>query len=223
MESAEENKHASNDKRYHAKWAFYMISCKLQLRRQLIMLSKAHDRYVLKRQQMTDATDNTLFHEVQLLRQLWLWLVILIPVVISWYTFIVQIVLGQPAGNNPAPDFVVWVIWLIFGIGFVLLLYTTKLVTDVRQDSICVSLFPFYSRTIPLSDVVGYEVREYRPLWEYGGWGIRFAPWKKRAYTMSGNRGVELTLSTGMHFLIGSQRSDELADVIGYAMRSVGR
>lgn len=172
---------------------------------------------------MTNATDSVLFHEVQHLRQLWLWLLILIPVVASWYMFIVQILLRHPVGNNPATDLVVWVMWVIFGIGFVLLLFATKLVTDVRQDSIYVSLFPFYSRTIPLRDVVGYEVRAYRPLREYGGWGIRFAPWKKRAYTMSGNRGVELKLSTGMCFLIGSQRSDELAEVIGYVMRSEGR
>jgi hypothetical protein len=171
---------------------------------------------------MPDTTNSVLFHEVQHLRQLWLWFLIFIPVVISWYAFIVQIVFGQPVGNNPAPDLVVWIIWLIFGIGFVLLLSTTKLVTDVRQDGIHVSLFPFYSRTILLRDVVGYEVREYRPLREYRGWGIRFAPWKKRAYTMSGNRGVELEPSTGMRFLIGSQRSDELADVIGYALRSIG-
>ena len=172
---------------------------------------------------MTDATDSVLFHEVQHLRQLWLWLIILIPVVISWYAFIEQIVLGQPVGNHPAPDLVVWTIWLIFGIGFILLFCATKLITEVRRDSIYVSLFPFYSRTIPLRGVVGYEVREYHPLREYGGLGIRFAPRKKRAYTMSGNKGVELELSTGMRFLIGSQRSDELANVIGFAMRSVGR
>ena len=172
---------------------------------------------------MTDATDRVLFNEVQHLRQLWLWLLILIPVVISWYMFIVQIVLGQPVGNNPAPDFVVWAIWFVFGIGLVLLLRATKLITEVRRDSIYVSLFPFYSRIIPPRDVVGYEVREYHPLREHGGWGIRFAPWKKRAYTMSGNKGVELKLSTGMRFLIGSQRSDELVDVIGCAMRSVSR
>jgi len=171
---------------------------------------------------MTDVTDSVLFREVQHLRQLWLWLLILIPVVVSWYAFIVQIVLGRPVGNNPAPDLVVWVIWIVFGIGFILLLCTTKLVTEVRRDSIYVNLFPFYSRTISLRDVTGYEVREYHPLWEYGGWGIRFAPWKKRAYTMRGNKGVELKLSTGMRLLIGSQRSDELAEVIGYALRSAG-
>jgi hypothetical protein len=116
----------------------------------------------------------------------------------------------------------VWVIWIVFGIGFILLLCTTKLVTEVKRDSIYISLFPFYSRTISLRDVTGYEVQEYHPLWEYGGWGIRFVPRKKRAYTMSGNKGVELKLSTGMRFLIGSQRSDELAEVIGYALRSAG-
>jgi hypothetical protein len=59
---------------------------------------------------------------------------------------------------------------------------------------------------------------KYSPLREFGGWGIRFAPGKKRAYSVSGNKGVELELSDGMHVLIGSQRPEELTQMIDYAL-----
>jgi hypothetical protein len=113
---------------------------------------------------MTNATDSVLFHEVQHLRQWWAWLLILIPAVISWYSFILQIVLGQRFGNNPAPDVVVWIIWLIFGIGFLLLFNSTKLTTEVRRNSIFIGLFPFYSRTIPLHDVLMYKEARRRTM-----------------------------------------------------------
>ena len=35
-----------------------------------------------------------------------------------------------------------------------------------------------------------------------------------RAYNVSGDRGVELTLANGKRVLIGSQRSEELAEAI---------
>ncbi|MGZ7167683.1 MAG: hypothetical protein ACXVIP_04695, partial [Halobacteriota archaeon] len=73
---------------------------------------------------------------------------------------------------------------------------------------------PLFSRTIPLSDIVTYEARQYRPVLEYGGWGIRFGTRRKRAYTMSGNRGVELELIDGTRLLMGSQRPDELVSAI---------
>jgi hypothetical protein len=42
---------------------------------------------------------------------------------------------------------------------------------------------------------------------------VRFGP-RGRAYNVSGNRGVEITLANGKRVLIGSQRSDELAAAI---------
>ncbi|MGZ4904580.1 MAG: DUF6141 family protein [Halobacteriota archaeon] len=157
---------------------------------------------------------NILFHEVQPLRVWWIWLILLVPVAVSWWLFVLQIILGVPAGTNPAPDIVVWAIWLAFGIGLPMFAYSTKLTTDVRSDGVHLRFFPLYSRVIPPSDIVTYEARQYHPVLEYGGWGIRFGTRRKRAYTMSGNRGVELEFTDGTRLLIGSQRPDKLASAI---------
>ncbi len=36
-----------------------------------------------------------------------------------------------------------------------------------------------------------FYARKYRPIREYGGWGIRYG-WNGRAYSTSGNEGVQL-------------------------------
>ena len=135
----------------------------------------------------------------------------------AWWSFIAQIVFGTPVGTNPTSDAIVVVIWLVFGIGLPIFFYFMKLITDVRTDGIYVRLFPVWSRAVPLKDVVREKAKQYRPLVEYGGWGIRFGRHKKRAYNMSGNRGVELELTNGTLLLISSQRAQELASAISAA------
>lgn len=162
----------------------------------------------------------TLFHEVQPLRIWWVWLVMLIPIALTWWFFIAQVIFGTPIGDNPSPDVVALVIWLFFGVGLPLFAHYTKLITDVQTDGVYLRFFPLYSRTIALDDIVTYEARQYRPLIEYGGWGIRFGRHNKRAYTMGGNRGVELELTGGARLLIGSQRPEELASALATAKAS---
>ena len=58
-----------------------------------------------------------------------------------------------------------------------------------------------------------YAARVYRPIREYGGWGIRYGK-NGKAYNISGDRGVQLELQNSKPLLIGSQRADELAQTI---------
>lgn len=167
-----------------------------------------------------DSANNTLFHEEQPLRLWWAWLPILILAGLAWYYFLVQIVFSTPVGTPPAPDAMVVVIWLIFGIVFPLFGYSVKLVTTVAMDSIVLRFVPLATRRIPLRDVAAYQMRRYRALAEYGRWGIRFGRHKKRAYTIGGDAGVELELTDGTRLLIGSQRAEELTGALGTAKDS---
>ncbi len=69
---------------------------------------------------------NTLFHEVQPLRMWWVWLLLLIPIVLGWWLFIEQIILGIPVGTNPASNVDVVISWLAFGIGLPVFFYSTS-------------------------------------------------------------------------------------------------
>lgn len=96
----------------------------------------------------------------------------------------------------------------------VALLLLLELHVTVADAGVRIRMLPFANRTIDPAQIVRWEARTYRPIREYGGWGVRFGP-RGRAYNVSGDRGVELTLTNGKRVLIGSQRSEELAAAIG--------
>lgn len=89
-------------------------------------------------------------------------------------------------------------------------LMSMTLITEVRPEGLYIRfklLWP--ERMIPYSQIVKVEVKRYSPILEYGGWGVRGIPVK--AFNVSGNRGVLLTLANGRTLMIGSQRPDQLA------------
>jgi hypothetical protein len=91
-----------------------------------------------------------------------------------------------------------------------------KLETEVRPDGIYVRYFPFhihFKRFAP-EDLSEYYARRYKPILEYGGWGIRYSLRNGKAYNVSGNQGVQLVFSSGKKLLIGSQKPDELEAAI---------
>jgi len=95
------------------------------------------------------------------------------------------------------------------GIG--LLIWVARLDTEVRQDGLYIRYVPFHRhfKRLHVEDLSEYRARTYRPILEYGGWGIRCG-WKGRAYNASGNRGVQLVFRDGRRVLIGSSRPSEL-------------
>lgn len=156
----------------------------------------------------------TTFKEVQWMRQVW-WvtLIILVAAGLGWLGFVEQIIFRRPYGTNPGPDWLVWLLWLGMGIGLPALFLNLRLVVEVRVDQLWVQYVPFIKRQIPFTDIEQVEAITYRPLRDYGGWGVR--GWGSRqAYTVSGNRGVQLTLRAGHRLLLGSRRADELAQAI---------
>lgn len=99
------------------------------------------------------------------------------------------------------------------GIGF--LIWVARLETEVRQDGLYIRYVPFrrHFKRFQAEDLSEYHARTYRPILEYGGWGIRFG-WKGRAYNVSGNRGVQLVFRDGRRVLIGSSQPSELEAAI---------
>jgi hypothetical protein len=155
-----------------------------------------------------------IFREEQRFRQWWLWLLVLGIAAVAWWGFVQQIVFGEPLGTNPAPDWLMWVLLIIFGIGFPAFLLLLRLITEVRNDSVYIRFVPLRTRTIAFSEIEHVKARTYSAVREYGGWGIKGWSRNKIAYNVSGNEGVELTLTNGQRVMIGSQRAPELAAAI---------
>lgn len=116
------------------------------------------------------------------------------------------------------------IIPLIIGVGLpvvldILFLFL-KLDTEVHNDGLYVRLFPLhiqFKKFIP-QDISEAYARKYKPITEYGGWGIK-GTLKNTVYNTRGNEGVQLVFKNGKKLLIGSQKSQELENAIKSIMR----
>ena len=154
------------------------------------------------------------YREEQRARQWWVWLLVLAAAALAWWLLVQQLVLSRPLGEDPLPDWGGWLVWAVIGLGMPLLFWSLRLVTEVTDDQVLVRYRPFTRRSIAIADIQEAAARTYRPILEYGGWGLK--GWSRRniAYNVSGNQGVQLVLKDGRRILLGSRRSEELAQAI---------
>ena len=162
------------------------------------------------------------FEETQRFDQLWL-KILMIAVATVQLGFIVvavytQFYRGIPFGGKPLPDgplLITLVLMLLIGVLLPLLILAVKL--EVRLDplQLRLRLWPFADKTLPLADIVSWQVRDYRPLRDFGGWGMHYSfKLKAWAYNARGSRGVFLELKDGKKIMVGSQRADQLAQAL---------
>lgn len=157
------------------------------------------------------AAGEHVFREEQRLRQWWVRAIVLVVAAIGWWAFIAQIILGNPWGSRPAPDWAIWLVFALVGLGLPVLVLIARLIVTVDATHLRIRWSPIVGRTIPIGDIESAEVRTYRPVAEFGGWGIRWMPGRGTAWNAGGNRGVQLVLKGGKRVLVGSQRPEDLA------------
>lgn len=147
--------------------------------------------------------DTASFREVQRFRQPWLWALLA-------FVCVVSIVASGPIG-------------VVVAGAIVAFMWSLRLETEIRADGLYVKFTPFHLsyRQVPWTDVDAVEAATYRPIREYGGWGIRFRRGGV-AYNVSGSKGVRIGRSDDRELLIGSQRPYDLARAIRDAMQNAG-
>jgi len=88
-----------------------------------------------------------------------------------------------------------------------------KMTTQVRRTSVRIAFgyIDLIEKVIPFDEIEDAEAMRYRPIVEFGGWGIRWG-WgrSKRAWTLSGNEALVLHLTDGTHFYVGSEHPERL-------------
>lgn len=102
----------------------------------------------------------------------------------------------------------------------VLVLFRHWFRLTTRIDRIAIEVrFPLgLGRRIVLTDIAEATAITYRPLADFGGWGIRFGS-QGTIYSTAGNRAVRLVTRDGARVLIGSARPEALLDALGHASR----
>ena len=94
-------------------------------------------------------------------------------------------------------------IWAFLG-GLTVLVQETRVVLHLGRT-------PLVRKVVRFDDIVSTRVITYRPLIEFGGWGVRGLG-DRRAWTARGNKAVELTLADGNELLIGSDHPMRLQE-----------
>jgi len=128
--------------------------------------------------------------------------------------------LGGPAGPTlfeETQSFPFWTYALVALVLFVVLsVVSTRQVTRVDPGAVTVRYGFIYRTSIPVTDIRIAEAVQYRPLRDYGGYGVR-GTGRRRAFNTRGDRGVLITRNDGTTVMIGSQQPRELLGALARA------
>ncbi len=106
---------------------------------------------------------------------------------------------------------------------FMFIASTIDLRTMVTKKGIYFQYYPFHQKKHFLSWEAIKEayVREYKPIREYGGWGLRFGK-NGKVYNLRGNKGLQLKFKNGKNILLGTQKSLEIEQILKQIKLSKG-
>jgi hypothetical protein len=160
--------------------------------------------------------NEVLFKEQQRFKQWWIWLILILINGLFVFGIIKQVVWGEQFGDNPMSN-----LGLCVGFGmtvlFSLFLISLRLDTIIKNDGVYVRFFPFHLKfkRYAWETLTKLSVRDYSPIKEYGGWGVRFSLFGKgTAYNVSGNKGLQLEFTSGKKLLIGTNNSEQLSSIL---------
>ncbi len=163
--------------------------------------------------------EKVLFTEEQRFVQWRLWLIasvalaaVVIPFALGIHS---QVTLDTPYGDNPMSteglivtgSFSVLLMVFIFGV-----LARVKLKTKVTTKALYFVFTPLqrkWKKIVP-DEIDRYEIRTYRAMREFGGYGMKRRLSSGQSYTISGNTGLQLYLKNGKRILIGTQKRQAL-------------
>jgi len=151
-----------------------------------------------------------LFSEKQRFTQWWLWLILLGSFAMPFYGIFEQFQTPDPF-SDPGKNTGIILMFVIM-LPVIALFLLLNLETRISEAGISVRLFPLHLkfRHYTWGEISEVNVREYSPLKEYGGWGLRYG-FGGLAYNIAGNQGIQIVFKSGKKLLIGTQKPEEAA------------
>jgi hypothetical protein len=151
------------------------------------------------------------FEEEQRFSQIWIWVFLILTFFLTSEVIVPSIMLGESLNNSSFSNEIIVLIFIaVFSAVFWLFL-KMKLQVKVTDEGIVYRFFPIIlkEKLIKQNLIESYEIRKYKPILEYGGYGFRVGvnKWGK-AFNAKGNIGMQLYLKDGKKLLFGTQRSE---------------
>ena len=108
-----------------------------------------------------------------------------------------------------------WLSVVLFIVGLpVIILYGGQRTMVTRKElSVRWGLLGLKVLRLKVEDISEAVLHKFAPLRDFGGYGIRINR-EMTAYYLRGNRGVKIKLNNGKKYLVGSDRPQQLADVL---------
>jgi hypothetical protein len=158
--------------------------------------------------------ESILFSEKQYFRQWWIWIILFLIFAQLGFGIYSQIFKSTPFGNNPMSDSGL-LLTASMMLVFISLFMSMHLNTKITKDCISVKFFPFRLkyRDFKWEEIDKIYCREYKPLLEFGGWGLRGIG-DNRALNVSGNKGIQIIFKNGNRLLIGTNKYEESKKII---------
>jgi len=146
---------------------------------------------------------NLLYEENQKFTQWWVWLILLLPLFIAAFT-----------KNIYSYEALILILIFVF-------FYFLELRLKVSKHGFQYQFFPLHLKSyfIKLEEIEKIEDIKYKPLGDYGGWGIRCG-FKGKCYNVKGNLGVKIYLKKGSYILFGSQNYKTLEKVLSQLLNN---
>jgi len=161
------------------------------------------------------------FKEEQKFRQWWIWMIILVSLGFWVYSLIVQVLAGNTT-DGPASNAILILVGLL-PLLLIYLFFSIKMITKVDSEGVHYRFAPWQrkTKTIRPGDIQEYNIRKYRPLVEYGGWGVRSGNKKYgRAYNVTGNIGLQFIFKNNNKLLLGTQRAESFKRAVDKMMEA---
>ena len=134
----------------------------------------------------------SVFKESQKFSQWWLWLLLLSLGALLFYM--------GPANLGALILLVVSLLFLFM-----------RLVTQVDKEGIRYRFFPFIKRHYSWREIASARVVDYGFV---GGWGIRLFTSYGTIYNVKGSKGLAVELKDGKKFCLGTQKPEELQNIL---------
>lgn len=154
--------------------------------------------------------------ETQRMKQLWVRLLVLIPL-LGMALILILHTLGNTYFSFTDTEFVLMIACFLVMVLVAWMIFKIELKTLIDQKGIHVRFIPFHfkDRTYPWSGIEKVYVREYKPVSEFGGWGLRYSiKGRGRAFNVSGNQGIQIEFKDGKKLLIGTQKPEKAEAVL---------
>ena len=151
------------------------------------------------------------FKETQRFNLSWKWIFF-----IAIYALMFWALIQQFSENFDLAAIISIIFSLCIIIFFNIVIIIMKLETLIDENIVSYQFKPFHikPREIKWNKISEFYIRDYKPIKEYGGYGIQRRMKSGRAFIVSGNKGVQLLLKDGKKILIGTQKPKELEMII---------